>query len=133
MVRLEGLRLAMSLGGSGSFATVYWSTGSGLAAVLDYFDNLSTKYLQKIIPPENILNRLGYMALEQSNYEEAIRIFKLNVETFPLSANVYDSLGEALLKAGDSTNAVINYEKSLKLNPEDTNAARALLRLRSAE
>jgi predicted alpha/beta superfamily hydrolase len=105
----------------------------GLTAIVGYFDRLSSKYLQKIVPRESILNRLGYMALKDGNYEEAIRIFKLNVDTYPLSANVYDSLGEAFLTAGDSTNAVVNYEKSLELNPENRNAEKILLRLKSRE
>lgn len=105
----------------------------GLTAIVDYFDELSSKYLQNIVPPEGVLNRLGYMALKDGNHDEAIRIFRLNAETYPLSANVYDSLGEAFLEAGDSTNAVVNYEKSLELNPENRNAEKTLLRLKSHE
>ena len=63
--------------------------------------------------------------------KQAIEIFKLNVEQFPKSSNVYDSLGEGYMKAGDKKNAIKNYEKSLKLNPDNTNAKQMLEQLNS--
>ena len=62
---------------------------------------------------------------------EAIEVFKLNVEEFPRSSNVYDSLGEAYMKQGDTEKAIINYEKSLELNPDNTNAEDMLEQLRA--
>lgn len=50
---------------------------------------------------------------------EAIEILKLNVEKFPNSWNTYDSLGEAYLIKGSKELAILNYEKSLKLNPKN--------------
>lgn len=105
----------------------------GLAAVLDYFDTLSARYLQTIVPPERVLNRLGYMVLNRSDYEEALRIFKMNIKTYPGSANAYDSLGEAYMNAGDFDNAISNYKKSLELNPENTNARKMLRKLENQE
>ena len=58
-------------------------------------------------------------------------MFKLNVELFPESWNVYDSLGEALLKAGDTEKAIKMYEKSLTLNPESKSGKDALAKLKS--
>ena len=49
-------------------------------------------------------------------------MFKINVELHPNSANAYDSLGESFLALGDLEMAVANYEMSLKLDPENTNA-----------
>jgi hypothetical protein len=46
-------------------------------------------------------------------------IFKLNVEAFPQSSDVYDSLGEAYMINGDKELAVKNYEKSLYFTSED--------------
>jgi tetratricopeptide (TPR) repeat protein len=50
---------------------------------------------------------------------EAIEILKLNVEKFPNSWNTYNSLGEAYLIKGSKELAILNYEKSLKLNPKN--------------
>ena len=44
-------------------------------------------------------------------------IFKLNVNLFPDSYNAFDSYAEALLKIGDKEAAIINYKKSVDLNP----------------
>ena len=62
---------------------------------------------------EDDLNDLGYTALRENNFNEAINIFKINVALYPTSYNVYDSLGEALLKSGDTVQALVNYKKSL--------------------
>jgi tetratricopeptide (TPR) repeat protein len=47
------------------------------------------------------LNTLGYKLLQQGRSDDAIAVFKLNVDAFPQSGNVYDSLGEAYLRKGD--------------------------------
>jgi hypothetical protein len=50
----------------------------------------------------------------------------LNVEAFPNSFNVYDSYGEAILVLGDTTQAIENYKKSVKLNPGNENGIKVL-------
>jgi len=79
---------------------------------------------------ENEFNRLGYQLMGQNKVKEAIEIFKLNVETYPESFNVYDSLGEAYMINGDDSLAVKNYEKSLELNPRNTIAKMMIKRIR---
>jgi 3-oxoadipate enol-lactonase len=76
------------------------------------------------------MNILGYQKLQGGKTEEAIELFKLNVLAFPESANSYDSLGEAYMKNGDRELAIQNYNKSLELNPNNTNAAEMLKRLK---
>jgi glyoxylase-like metal-dependent hydrolase (beta-lactamase superfamily II) len=78
---------------------------------------------------EREFNGLGYEFLGQQKIPEAIALFQMNVELFPGSANVYDSLGEALAAGGDLDQAITNYAKSLELNPNNTNAKEALKRL----
>ena len=56
-------------------------------------------------------------------------MLKLNVETYPQSANVYDSLGEAYLVSGDKEKAIENYRKALALDPTMESAKRVLQRL----
>ena len=75
---------------------------------------------------ESDLNRLGYILMEQKQLEAAIQIFQLNVESYPDSANVYDSLGEAYANHGDRELAIKNYEKSVQLNPNNQGAKEAL-------
>ncbi|MFD1601129.1 serine hydrolase [Flavobacterium artemisiae] len=66
---------------------------------------------------EGDMNRVGYQLLQDGKKKEAIEVFKINAETFPKSGNVYDSLGEAYLANGDKKLAIVNYKKSVELDP----------------
>ena len=79
------------------------------------------------------LNAQGYRFLQEDKVKEATALFRVNVELFPASWNVYDSLGEALLKAGDVAGATGMYEKSVELNPNNQNGKDALARLRTPQ
>ncbi|MDD3732622.1 MAG: alpha/beta fold hydrolase [candidate division Zixibacteria bacterium] len=76
---------------------------------------------------ETAVNNLGYEFLQCGKTDEAQLLFKLNVEAYPKSFNVYDSYGEILLTQGDTLHSVENYKKSLQLNPNNNNAV-AILR-----
>ena len=76
------------------------------------------------------MNTLGYQLLRMNKVNDAIKIFKLNVEAYPKAFNVYDSLGEAYMKNGDDSLAVSNYKKSLELNPRNTNAELMIKQIR---
>lgn len=78
---------------------------------------------------EMTINRLGYDYLGQGKHAMAIAVFGYNVEAFPESSNVYDSLGEAYMEAGERDKAIANYKKSLALDPGNDNAVRMLKRL----
>jgi CubicO group peptidase (beta-lactamase class C family) len=75
------------------------------------------------------VNRLGYRLLARKKFEEAVEVFKTNVARFPASANAYDSLGEAYLKAGERELAAANYRKASELDPKNANASAMLKRL----
>ena len=51
--------------------------------------------------------------------QQAIRLFQRNVQEYPESGNVWDSLGEAYAAAGKKDLAIKNYEKSLQLDPKN--------------
>ena len=74
-------------------------------------------------------NRDGYILLNHGKFAEAIAVFKENAERFPRSSNVWDSLGEAYMKAGEKALAITSYRKSLELNPKNTNAEEMLKKL----
>lgn len=100
------------------------------AAVKHYYD------LKKNQPDaynfqEQLLNNLGYTLMGQGKIKEAIRVLQLNVEAYPSFANAYDSLGEAYIKNGDKALAIENYEKSLKLDPSNSNAADTIKKLKN--
>ena len=78
---------------------------------------------------EGELNALGYQLIHANKFKEAIQIFRLNVEAYPQSSNVYDSLGEAYMDDGDKPLAIANYQKSLQLNPRNSGAVKMLQKL----
>jgi len=80
---------------------------------------------------EEEMNALGYEFLFAKQVKEAIAVFKMNVEAFPGSFNVFDSLGEAYAEAGEKELAIQNYEKSLELNPNSQSGIEALKRLKA--
>ena len=50
---------------------------------------------------------------------EGVDVLALNAELFPESANVYDSLSDAYIRAGDEQRAIELAEKSLAMLPRD--------------
>jgi hypothetical protein len=79
---------------------------------------------------ENRLNSLGYRFMGEKRLAEAIAVFKLNVELYPQSWNVYDSLAEGHMMNGEKELAIEYYEKSLALNPNNVNGAQMLKKLK---
>jgi dienelactone hydrolase len=71
------------------------------------------------LPPEAIVNLIGYGALQTGDARGAIAIFRLNAEAHPESANVHDSLADAYVVAGDSDQARAESEKALAALPRD--------------
>ena len=80
---------------------------------------------------ERGINDLGYDLLWEGRIEESLAIFKLNTEDHSGSWNVWDSYAEALLANRDTTAAIVNYRKSLKLDSSNQNARVILERLQN--
>ncbi|GAB1309765.1 hypothetical protein KH5_24480 [Urechidicola sp. KH5] len=77
------------------------------------------------------MNRWGYNKLREDKSAEAVEVFKINVAMYPNSSNVYDSLGEAYLKAGDTVKALENYKKSLELDSGNRRAQNMINKYRA--
>ncbi|HMQ63280.1 MAG TPA: serine hydrolase [Flavilitoribacter sp.] len=75
---------------------------------------------------EDEMNTQGYIYLNEGNTKAALAVFRINAEEYPNSSNVFDSYGEALMKDGQKDEAVVNYKKSLELNPGNDNAVKML-------
>jgi beta-lactamase regulating signal transducer with metallopeptidase domain len=82
---------------------------------------------------EGEFNTLGYLFLFDGKVDDAIAVFKLNVEMNPDSWNVYDSLGEGYLAAGDYDQARDYYKKSLELNPQNENGKMMLAKIEESK
>ena len=63
------------------------------------------------------LNIYGYQLLNAKNYDKAIEVLTIDTKRFPTDPNTFDSLGEAYALKGDKKNAIVNFKKSLSMNP----------------
>ncbi|MFH1573166.1 MAG: serine hydrolase, partial [Acidobacteriota bacterium] len=73
------------------------------------------------------LNRLAYFLLrDKKQIDDAIAIFKFNVEANPQYADGFEGLADAYMEIGDQDEAVRNYARSLEINPKNTGAVNKL-------
>lgn len=82
---------------------------STLAALEAHWAAVGTRYRVPAQVPEQALNLFGYKLLAAGRTDEALAAFRRNVALYPESANVHDSLGEALEKSGDRAEAAKHY------------------------
>ena len=72
----------------------------GLSFAEQHFRDVSKRVGWPLAVPEGVINELGYAALSQKKTQDAISLFKRNVEANPNSADAHDSLSEDYAKAG---------------------------------
>ena len=95
----------------------------GLKGADEHYKKLSERFGYSIPTPENLINQVGYQLLGAGKPEEAIATFKTNVERYPGSANVYDSLAEAYERGGRIDLAEPLYEKARTLGEQNNDPA----------
>lgn len=78
---------------------------------------------------ESYLNGVGYTLLQQKEVTKALDVFRVNALLYPTSENVYDSLGEAYLEAGQKDKARQSYQKVLDINPANQEVANILKKI----
>ena len=104
-------------------------SSEGMGAALDRYRALRSGGDTTYDFGESELNELGYEYLGRKMFKEAIAILDLNAREYPSAWNVYDGLGEAYLDSGNNDLAIVNYRKSLALNPGNHGAENVLRRL----
>jgi tetratricopeptide (TPR) repeat protein len=80
---------------------------------------------------EGELDELGVSLRLMGRTEEALEIYRMNVELHPDAWRPYNSLADAYLRSGDTARAAANFERALALNPQNAHAAEMLRRLRT--
>jgi len=82
---------------------------------------------------EEYLNNLGNTFLNEDRMKLSQNTFKVNMMLYPNSFKVYDSYAAACIKMGEIDQAILNYSKSLELNPQNNNAKDKLMELQKSE
>ena len=86
-----------------------------MIGIEQHYRELSARFGYAVPVPENLINSLGYRLIEDKKFDEAIAAFQRNVQLYPGSANVYDSLGDGYESAGKLDLALQNCEKAVEL------------------
>jgi predicted alpha/beta superfamily hydrolase len=115
------------------FIDFYSSVGISYQDVVKHFNTLSDEFGYTISPSEDFINNCGYNQLRSKHLDNAIELFTQNVKLHPNSFNVYDSLGEAYMNAGNKALAISNYRKSLELNPHNDDGRKMLKKLEATK
>jgi uncharacterized membrane protein len=98
---------------------------NGIEAAAAQYRTLRAEGFPGLHESESDTNRLGYVLL-RTDPAAAVAVLELNAETHPRSANVYDSLGEAYLAAGNRPRAIENYRRAIAIDPTMKTALSAL-------
>lgn len=85
--------------------------------VVDHYKKISLEFGREIKPAEEYVNNMAYQFMQMQQMEKSEAFFKLNVKNYPDSFNTYDSLGDFYATSGDKKKAILNYKKSIELNP----------------
>jgi tetratricopeptide (TPR) repeat protein len=112
---------ALSMNGGQNFNNAFVKAGLlSLQGKEDEGDKLLES--AKETATENELNMYGYQLMGLNRLDEALEIFKLNIEKNPDSWNTYDSYAEALSNKGDIKGAKEYYGKALEMAPDPQKA-----------
>jgi len=95
----------------------------GLPAIEQFFKMQSERYGYQIKPSFSAINHAGYIALENKDTVNAIKIFETNVKNYPNKADGYDSLADGLEADGQLNKALTirntTIKKSISENVEN--------------
>jgi len=105
-----------------SYAVTEMAPKSSYEALVSFYERAKTNKKYTFKDAESSLNDAAYGLKNRHRLADALKIFRLIVHEYPESANAYDSLGEAYLANGNKDLALVNYKKSLTLNPANDNA-----------
>ncbi|WP_346937595.1 serine hydrolase [Clostridium sp.] len=94
-------------------------------ALQEYY-KIKENSIEKYLVYEDEFNAIAYNLLKRKRIKEAIDVLNLSIKIFPVSANLYDSLGEMYLCQGNKKQALSSYKKSFELNPNNKEAKKII-------
>ncbi|MBC7553077.1 MAG: prolyl oligopeptidase family serine peptidase [Taibaiella sp.] len=92
-----------------------FSADSCLNMVLSHYRLVSQKLQCDLLPPEKLINAIGYAFLENHAADKAFVFFQWNITHYADGYNVYDSMGDYYSETGDNNIAELYYDKAILL------------------
>jgi len=105
----------------------------GLHGIQDHYKTLSEKFGYEIPVLPRVYNLLGYDLIQKKKIDEAIEVFELCINAYPLYWYAYGNLGYCYMLVGNKELAIKNLEKALELNPSDKISAQRLKKLKEGK
>ncbi len=91
----------------------------GVEPAAEIFNRFRAENPELVLFPEATFNMLGYRYLQGGQTPEALVVFRMNRDTYPGSANSWDSYAEACMSAGNNEEAIECFRKALELLETD--------------
>jgi predicted alpha/beta superfamily hydrolase len=98
-----------------SFRQMLDSSFNADSAVTVHFQNFSKQMGYTVLPPEALVNELGYAFMLNKRFDKAYTFFTLNINNYPQSFATYNNLGDLYQVRGDKGKAIEYYTKALAL------------------
>ncbi len=111
----------------------YYERGGFESARKIFYAAKETEFHEIAVVPGQLTYVAFGLLYQLNEIEEAIEVLRWNLALFPQSADVHDSLAEALFLAGDRLGAIEYYRKALKLDPNLKSAKKGLATLTADE
>jgi predicted alpha/beta superfamily hydrolase len=105
----------------------------GLDGIQEHYRTLSEKFGYEIPVLPRVYNLLGYDLIKKKKIDEAIEVFELCINDYPLYWYAYSNLGYCYMLEGNKELAIKNLEKALELNPGDNLSAQRLKKLKEGK
>jgi len=97
------------------FPELFQPTWTADTLIATHFKAISRQMGYRISPPESLINNIGYQLMGSRQFDRAAYYFQLNIENYPNSFNVYDSIGDLLAARNEKDTAVKCYQQALLL------------------
>jgi hypothetical protein len=92
------------------------TTDELLNLIDSHYKIVSNNFGYEVVAPESFINEIGYAFLRNPKTQDrANALFSLNIQNYPNSSNVYDSMGDCYLAQKDSLKALEFFTKALKV------------------
>jgi predicted alpha/beta superfamily hydrolase len=103
---------------------------AGIDSLVAHYQMVSDMMGYTILPPENLVNQIGYLYLQAGETDKAMAHFALNIKNYPNSSNVYDSMGDAYLAKGEKAKAKEEFQRALRVDPLNAGSKEKLEKLK---